>query len=272
MELSGKVALVTGASQGTGRAYALALAQAGATVFATSRTMGAPPPGEAPGPSTLAQTVRLSEMMGCRVHAALCDVSREDQIARTIEEIIGNHGRIDVVVNNAATYPADQPEPHLNALGFTAPEWRRYMDVNVIGPYLIIRAAAPYMIHQRSGSIINISSPAGRMEMLEPDDIKHRGMLGYGVTKAALDRMSMFFAAELKPYGIAVNSLSPGAVITHSWREIPKDKLEEYERAGKAKPPTVEVMGPSIVFMAQQTASTLSGRILDTDDYPAVWP
>jgi NAD(P)-dependent dehydrogenase (short-subunit alcohol dehydrogenase family) len=97
-------------------------------------------------------------------------------------------------------------------------------------------------------------------------------MLGYGVTKAALDRLSLYFAAEFAQYGIAVNSLSPGAVMTHSWRAVPDEMRQEFIDSGMAKPPTVEVMGPSIVFMAQQTADTLTGRILDTDDYLVSWP
>lgn len=272
MELSGKVAFVTGASQGTGRAYALALAQAGATVVASSRSVGAPLPGEAPHPQSLAETVRLSHEAGFPVHAMACDVGKEEDIVRTIKQIIGNFGRIDVIVNNAATYPADQPDVHFDPLGFSVDEWNRYMAVNVIGPYLIIREAAPYMMQQRSGSIINISSPAGRTTSLRPaGDAGHYGMLGYGVTKAGLDRLSNYFAVELEPYGIAVNSLSPGAVMTHSWRAVPEEMRQEYVEAGIAKPPTVEVMGPSIVFMAKQDAS-FTGRIIDTDDYLKSWP
>jgi NAD(P)-dependent dehydrogenase (short-subunit alcohol dehydrogenase family) len=235
--------------------------------------MGAPAPGEPPGPSTLAETVRLSETMGRRVQAMICDVGREDHVVRTMAEIIGNHGRIDVVVNNAATYPADQPQPHFDPLGFSVAEWERYMAVNVIGPYLMIREAAPHMIRQRSGSIINITSAAGSTLSMKPTgDAGHYGMLAYGVTKAALDKMSLYFAAELAPHGIAVNSLSPGGVLTHSWRMVPDEMREEIVRTGLAKQPTVEVMGPSIVFMAQQTAETLTGRILETDDYLKTWP
>lgn len=270
MELLGKVALVTGASQGTGRAYALALAKAGATVIATSRRMGAPPPGEAPKPTSLAETVRISEEMNCKVHAIACDVGDPDQIDRTVEQVIGNFGRIDVVINNAATYPGDQPTPHNDPFGFTAPEWDRYMHVNVIGPYFMIRAAAPHMIKQGSGSIINISS--GAAQATTYGSVAHYGMLAYGVTKAALDKLSLWYAAELGRHGIAVNSLCPGAVITNSWRELSQELKNQMLDTGKAKPPTVEALGDAIVYLAKQTGEGLTGRILEADDFGAAWP
>ena len=182
MELEGKVAIVTGASQGTGRAYALALAKAGATVVASSRAMGAPKAGDAPDPFSLAETVRLSEAMGRRVHGTACDVGDPDQITRAVNETVGNFGRVDIVVNNAATYPADQSVPHNDPFGISPAEWDRYMRVNVIGPYLMIRAAAPYMIAQGAGSIINITSGAAGPTTF--GEVAHYGMLAYGTTKA----------------------------------------------------------------------------------------
>jgi NAD(P)-dependent dehydrogenase (short-subunit alcohol dehydrogenase family) len=270
MELTGKVALVTGASQGTGRAYALALAKAGATVVATSRRMGAGQPGEAPKPASLAETVRLSEEMGSKVHAIACDVGDPDEIERTVDQVIGNFGRIDVVINNAATYPADQPIPHNDPFGFSAPEWDRYMRVNVIGPYFMIRAAAPYMIRQGSGSIINISSGAAGDTTY--GSVAHYGMLAYGVTKAALDKLSRWYAAELGRHGIAVNSLYPGAVITNSWRGLTQDLKDQMLDTGMAKPPTVEALGDAIVFLARQTGAGVTGRILEADEFGTTWP
>ncbi len=269
MELAGKVAIVTGASQGTGRAYALALAQAGASVVATSRSMGAPAAGEAPGPSSLAETVRLSEEMGCKVMAIACDVGDPDQIIRTVKETVGNFGRIDIVVNNAATYPADQPTVHNDPFGFSPAEWDRYMRVNVIGPYQMIREVAPYMIKQGSGSIINISSGAAKPTTY--GEVAHQGMLAYGTTKAALDKLSLWFAAELGRHGIAVNSLYPGAVVTNSWRALTQELKNQMLDTGMAKPPTVEAMGPSIVYLAKQTGAGFTGQVLETDDFGKTW-
>lgn len=268
-DLSGKVAIVTGASQGIGRAYSRALAQAGATVIATSRSMGVPAPGEVPGEATLAETVRIAREAGEDIHAIACDVGQEDQVERCVDEVIANFGRVDILVNNAATYPEDQPSPHYDPLGFSVAEWERYNRVNVIGPYLTIRACAPYMIAQRSGSIINITSGAALGADFKASQY---GMLGYVTTKAALNRLSQFFALEFEEYNIAVNALCPGGVVTHSWRGVPKEMQEEMLAAGKCRMPTPQDMGPALLYLAEQTGAGLSGHILSTDDYGIGWP
>ena len=101
--LAGKVAVVTGAAQGIGRAYAFALARAGANVIASSRSIGAMTPGDAPAEGSLAQTVALARAEGLPVEGMICDVGDEAQIDRLAKEVMGNHGRIDVIINNAAT-------------------------------------------------------------------------------------------------------------------------------------------------------------------------
>lgn len=268
-DLSEKVALVTGASQGTGRAYARALAQAGATVVATSRSMGTPHAGEAPAPATLAELAQIGRAAGEDIHVIACDVGQEDQIVHCVDEVIANFGRIDIVVNNAATYPEDQPDPHYDALGFSAAEWERYNRVNVIGPYLMIRSAAPYMIAQRSGSIINITSGAALGVKYQAAQY---GMLAYVTTKAALNRLSQFFALEFKEHNIAVNALCPGSVLTHSWRGVPKEMQEEMLATRQSKLPTPEAMGPALLYLARQTGETFSGQVVSTDEFGVNWP
>lgn len=268
-DLSGRVAIVTGASQGIGRAYSRALAQAGATVIATSRSMGAPAAGEDPREATLAETVRIAGEAGEDIHAIACDVGQEDQVTRCVEEVIANFGRVDILVNNAATYPEDQPSPHYDPIGFTVEEWERYNRVNVIGPYLTIRACAPYMIEQRWGSIINITSGAALGVDFKASQY---GMLAYVTTKAALNRLSQFFALEFAEHGIAVNALCPGGVVTHSWRGVPKDMQEEMLAAGKCRLPTPEQMGPALLHLARRTDPTFSGHVLSTDDFDIHWP
>jgi len=261
-DLSGKVALVTGAAQGLGRAYALALAQAGAKVVASSRSMGAPRPGERPGEATLADTVRISIEMGTPVHAAVCDVGSEEQINRTVDETIGNFGRIDILVNNAATYPAHYSPDFFDPFVWTKEVWLQYFDINVVGPYMLIKAVAPYMKEQRSGSIINISSTAAHR-----DDVAHDGLLGYATSKAALIRLSAFFASELAPWGIAVNALCPGTVITGAWRSASPADLEAARKSGSTEA-TPEAVGPYITHLAKQTAEGLSGQFVQAVKFP----
>lgn len=268
-DLSGKVAIVTGAAQGTGRAWARALAQEGATVIATSRSMRLPAPGEPFAENTLAELGEVARAEGEDIHLMTCDVGSEDQIVRCVEQVIANFGRVDIVVNNAATYPEDQPVPHYDPLGFTVEEWERYNRINVIGPYLMIREVAPHMIRQKSGNIINITS--GASLGVEVAAAQY-GMLGYVTTKAALNRMSQFYALEFRDHGIVVNALCPGTVITNSWRGVPKDMQEEMLARGTGKLPTPEAMGPALLHLAKQTVDGINGQILSTDEFGVSWP
>jgi NAD(P)-dependent dehydrogenase (short-subunit alcohol dehydrogenase family) len=268
-ELSGKVAIVTGAAQGTGRAYARALAQEGATVIATSRSMKLPAPGEEYSPNTLAELGEVAREAGEDIHLIACDVGVEEQITRCVEQVIANFGRIDIVVNNAATYPEDQPVAHYDPIGFTVEEWERYNRINVIGPYLMIREVAPHMIRQKSGNIVNITS--GASLGVEVAAAQY-GMLGYVTTKAALNRLSQFYALEFKDHNIAVNALCPGTVVTNSWRGVPKEMQEEMLATGNGKLPTPEAVGLPLLFLVKQTAETYSGQVVLTNEFGVSWP
>jgi NAD(P)-dependent dehydrogenase (short-subunit alcohol dehydrogenase family) len=258
MELKGKVAIVTGASAGIGRAYALALAGAGATVIAAARTLGRAD-GAAPARNTLAEVVKTGEALPGRIYAQVCDVEVEADIARLVDQAGANFGRIDVLVNNAGLMTSFAP------FGVSCEDWDRVMRVNVRAPYLTIRHVAPYMMRQRSGSIINVTARAGGFM---PKGHRAQGTVVYGVSKAGLNRLSYFMAEELKPYGIAVNALSPGIVLT----DTALAARPEAKAGTDGKPPTPEVLGPALICLAQQKAETLTGQILHTDDYQKSWP
>jgi 2-deoxy-D-gluconate 3-dehydrogenase len=257
VDLSGKVAIVTGASAGIGRAYALALAGAGATVVAAARRLGGGED-EAPDANTLATVVTASEKLPGRIHAQVCDLELEADVVRLVDQTAVNFGRIDVLVNNAAALWK------FDSLKISGEAWDRVMATNVRGPYVAIRQAAPHMIRQRSGSIINITALVGS---LTPKS-NYPGFLIYGVSKAALNRLSYFMAAELKPYGIAVNCLSPGVVASESALK----SNPQVAQAGTHKPATPEVLGPALLYLAQQTAETLTGQMLHTDEFQKSWP
>lgn len=253
MGLAGKVAIVTGAGAGIGRAYALALAKEGATVVAIARTLGLAGNGEAVS-GGLAEVVRAGDGYPGRIHARVCDVGDEAALTRAIDEAGANFGRIDILVNNAAIMA-----PH-DTFDIAGEEWDAMMRVNVRAPYLAIRQVAPFMMRQRSGSIVNITARGGNF--LSRDDPAHHRLLPYGVSKAALNRLSHFMAEELKPHGIAVNALSPGVVRTRP----------SATGFANAKPATPEVLGPALIFLAGQSAETLTGQILHTDDFGKSWP
>jgi NAD(P)-dependent dehydrogenase (short-subunit alcohol dehydrogenase family) len=261
MDLTGKVALVTGASTGIGRAYALALAGAGATVVAAARTLGDT---DDPQLNTLADTVRRAAGLPGKVHASRCDMESEDDIAGTIGGAIADHGRLDIIVNNAALLTQFEP------LTVSTDDWDQMMRVNLRGPYLVIRHAAPQMKRQRAGSIMNITARGALLlpaaEFMPDTERKFDGTLVYAVAKAGLNRLSFFMSEELRPWDIAVNALSPGFVATETaLAKNPKLK----ELGGKDATP--EVLGPALLYLAAQTAATMTGQILHTDDFGRSW-
>ena len=257
MDLTGKVAIVTGASAGIGRAYALALAQKGATVVAAARRLGGVEDNP-PNANTLSALVKASEKFTGRIHARVCDMGSEADVVALVEHTAINFGRIDVLVNNAAILGK------LDTFKISAEMFDRYMLTNVRGPYVAIRQAAPHMMRQRSGSIINITAAVGNMT----PKTNYPGYLVYGISKAALNRMSYYMAAELKPYNVAVNCLSPGVVASESALKM----NPQVATSGTHKPATPEVLGPALVYLAGQTAETITGQWLHTDEFQKTWP
>jgi NAD(P)-dependent dehydrogenase (short-subunit alcohol dehydrogenase family) len=256
MDLDGKVAIVTGASAGIGRAYALALAGAGASVVAAARRLGGE--GDAANASTLTALLKAGAMLRGCIDPQVCDMEIEADIVRLVDHVAARFGRIDVLVNNAAVLW------RLDAFDISGETWDRLMVTNVRGPYIAIREVAPHMKRQQSGSIINITAGAGA---LTPKS-NYPKMLPYAVSKAALNRLSYFMADELKPFGIAVNSLSPGVVASES--AFAANPI--VDKAGTHKPCTPEVLGPALLYLAQQNAETLTGKILHTDEFRKSWP
>lgn len=190
MDVQNKVAVVTGASRGIGRAIAIALAAGGADVVCTARSSEVSP---SKLPGTIDQTAREVEALGRRALAIPMNLARGEEIEAMARRTLAEFGRIDILVNNAAVSAPgsflDVPPKH----------WDLVMNVNVRGVYLCTRAFLPTMIDQRSGSIINISSYASRV-------VGNWG-LAYAVSKAALERLTTGLAAEVQPYNVVVNAL-----------------------------------------------------------------
>lgn len=187
MVLEGRVALVTGASRGVGRAIAIALAQAGAHVACAARATDRSP---FKLPGTIDGTVRAVEAAGRHGFAVPTNLALDDDVERMVRTAHAHFGRIDILINNAAiTFPGDLDVP-----------MKRYdlmMNVNVRAPLVATRAVAPLMATAGGGAIINISSAAGLHVF--------PGLMVYGMSKAALERMSLDLAAQLQPQRIAVN-------------------------------------------------------------------
>jgi 3-oxoacyl-[acyl-carrier protein] reductase len=188
-ELEGRVALVTGAARNIGRAIALALAQAGASVAVVTRS----------DRQAADETARLVSECGVSAEVILADVAREDEVARMIATAVDRLGGLDILVNNAAI----RTETPVEAL--TYDDWRTVMGVALDGPFLCSRAAIPHL-GVRNGAIINIGG------LTAYTGASHRAHVV--AAKAGLDGLTKALAHELAPQGITVNLISPGLIDT----------------------------------------------------------
>ncbi|HJM61037.1 MAG: SDR family oxidoreductase [Alphaproteobacteria bacterium] len=235
MKLFDRIALVTGASRGIGRAIALAYAAEGAHLVIAARS------GDAL--ATLAHNI---ESEGREALAVVTDLADEAAIAALAEATLERFGRLDVLVNNAAIIHS----PTL-LIDFDPALWRAVVDVNLIAPALLTRAVLPAMIKQGEGRIINISSIGGRKG-------SHRRS-AYRATKAGLINLTESVAAEVHEHGIAVTCICPGGVDTEGMREA-------YDSRGRADNP--DLMDPAeiaevAVFLASDAASAVTGTAVD---------
>ncbi len=186
--LQGKVALVTGASQGLGRALALAYAREGASLVVNSRSEE--------GIRPVAEEV---EGLGAEVLAVAADVSRGEDARRLVDEAVGRFGGIDVLVNNAGLLG-----PRVAIEEYPEEEWRRVIDANLTGPYLVSKAAIPHL--REGASIINVVSGVS---------VEGRAEWGaYSVSKFGVEGLSQILAAELEARGVRSNAVDPGGMRT----------------------------------------------------------
>jgi NAD(P)-dependent dehydrogenase (short-subunit alcohol dehydrogenase family) len=188
------VALVTGSTSGIGEATVRRLAADGMTVVVHSRS------------SRDAGLALAAELGGTYLQA---DLSNDDEAAGLVPQVIAEHGRLDVLVNNAGI---SWPVPHADLEALTAADWRRLLDVNLIAPWLLCTAALP-ALRQAGGSIVNVTSHAG---------VRPKGSsIAYAASKAALNHVTKLLAAALGPE-VRVNAVAPGLVdtaMTASWTD-----------------------------------------------------
>lgn len=253
MELSGKVAIVTGASRGIGRSIALALAAEGADLVCAARTTDDAP---AKLPGTIEETARQIEAIerrpdgpSGRALAIACDIRNADDVRALIEQTMATFGHIDLLVNNAAV---NVRAPFLE----TTPErWDLVLDVNLGGSVNCIRAVLPHMIERGSGSVINVSSGAVTL----PEITAQLGIIGYTVSKAAVEKLTETLAIELQPKGVSMNCLRiESAVVTEGALAVDPDG----DYSGWEQP---EAVADAVVWLATRTAS-YTGRIITIGD------
>jgi 3-oxoacyl-[acyl-carrier protein] reductase len=230
MKLASKIALITGAGRGIGRAVALAYAREGAKVAICARTA-----------AELEETAGAIRAQGGDCRAWVCDVSSESSVADLFAKVENDCGKIDVLINNAGvmTRPAPLAEVEVK-------KWDYTIAVNLRGTFLVTRAILPLMMRQKSGSVINVSSMIGRGA--------YANFTAYAASKWGIEGLTQTLAAEVRPYNIRVNSVDPGYVAT---------KLTGY-RGGKPESVT-EVF----VFLGSDESRSVSGKALSSSGWRA---
>ena len=254
MNLNGKVAIVTGGSRGIGRAVSHGLAQAGSKVVVASRSEEEVPPGaefERYASGNINATAESVRRAGGDAIAIPCDVTKAADIQHLIEATLSHFGRIDILFSNAGIdceSPVVDLDPDLLDL---------CLAVNVRAPLLLCKYALPTMLERGSGSIIGVTSGSARGY--------REGRVGYSLSKAALERMLLSLAEEVRPRNIAVNAFSPGRVDT--WMNRRGDW------PGTAHIPMVqpdEVI-PAAVWLAGQSAETFTAQVVERADFGVTW-
>jgi NAD(P)-dependent dehydrogenase (short-subunit alcohol dehydrogenase family) len=244
MKLKDKVAIVTGASRGLGRAFALAFAREGAMVTLAARTVQK----SRFIAGTLYETADQIAAECGRALPVPTDVADERSVEHMVRKTLDAFHRIDILINNAATN-----RPALFAR-LSQKKWDEILAVNLRGTVLCTRAVLSSMLEQKGGHIINLSS----MAALEPGHDPMTG-LAYDVSKAAVNRFTIGLAEELKPYSIAVNVLMVDNTVTEGWSYLnpAADKSSWY------KP---ELWAAYAVHVATRDPSTYTGRVLTEQD------
>ena len=248
--LDGRVALITGASKGIGRAMSLRFAQEGAAVVCAARTA-----------ELVKDTARRAVSAGGKAVAIVCDATMEDDVRRTVAAAVKEFGKLDTLINNAG-----DPGPTKPVQDYLMEDWRYTIDSCLTSSYLCTRLVVPEMVKAGRGSIVNISSGAGR-----------RGLpyrIGYCAAKAGQVGMTYGMALELAPHNIRVNCIAPGAVegeridqVIAAQAKARGISVEEMRRATVARSPlnrmvTANDIVDASVFLCSDMARSISGQVL----------
>jgi 2-deoxy-D-gluconate 3-dehydrogenase len=243
LKLNGKGAIVTGASRGLGRAMALALAEAGADVAVAARSK-----------TDLEETAHQIEALGRKALVVTTDVTVFSQVEALVAETISTLGRLDILVNNSGV-------ASVGPLAELAPEeWSRIITTNLNGVFNGCRAAAPHLIAQRSGKVINIASVLGAVGL--------SGYTAYSASKGGVIALTRTLGVEWARHNVQVNAIAPGWFVTDmNTAAFANEKIRErilrdipMRRTGK-----MEEIGVLAVYLASPASDFMTGQVLFLD-------
>jgi len=237
--LDSKVALITGAGRGIGKAIAIRFAREGANIAITEL---------APAPwveETESEICALG--VKCRVYYG--NVASADDTAKTVEAVLQDFGKIDILVNNAGITKDGL------IMRMSEQQWDAVLGVNLKGAFNFIRATIPAMARQRSGSIINISSVVGMCG--------NAGQANYSASKAGLIGLAKSVAKEMGPRGIRANCIAPGFILSEMTRAMGEERLKEWEKTiPLRRGGDVDEVAGVALFLASDMSSYVSGQVI----------
>ena len=250
-DLKGKVSIVTGGGDGLGRVFASGLAEAGSHVVICSRKV-----------EKCEEVARDIEKTGVKALAFECDLNRDEDVERVIEETMKQLKRIDILVNNSGRTWGASPED------ISIKDWQKVIDLNLTGTFRITQRAGREMIKQKSGKIINISSYAGHGGT-DPD---YLDAIPYNVSKGGINIMTKDLATKWAKYNIHVNAIAPGWFYSKISKWVYENRRENiFSRALIKRFGTEEDFKGVVVFLASKASDFMTGQILSVDGGISVW-